>query len=201
MRHFLHDKRTAYITFILILGFELAVLVLVFFPDVSDRYKAYFIDKTVSCWTKYLLEPVSLDQIIYFTKQEIKNTCQHVGRGWRYPKPNGLWSQSEIAEILIQPKWPVSSPIFLELGIWARAPKADVRKIDILINNIKVSTVSLIHRQRKLFTLRVPDELLEEGIVLKVSFIKDPDQRAKGASLLGMGIQSIKITDKQHIDY
>lgn len=199
MLDFLHNKRLAYIAFVLILGFELTVLVLAFSPNVSDRYKAHFIDKTVKCWTNKLPETMILGAKVAFNKRQLKKNCHYVGPGWGDPARDGLWSDGEKAELFLQTNKSFSAPLFVELVAWAYAPKAIVRDVEVRINDQRASRLKLIHTRGKSHYIRIPDRLLKTEDVIKISFMIKGPIKVKGKYRLGMGLEYIKLVDKPFI--
>ena len=67
------------IAIVLLAAFELGVVWLVFNPNVSDRYRAYFIERSTDCWPGNPSGAIEPNQTISFADAEVGDAANSLG--------------------------------------------------------------------------------------------------------------------------
>lgn len=86
---------------------DLGVIALAFNPNVSDQYRAFFIERTTDCWPADVSGEIVPGQRISFLKADSKGPAKTLRRcGWLDAEGTGTWSigpESRLLLILPQP--------------------------------------------------------------------------------------------------
>jgi hypothetical protein len=133
----------------LVAAFDFVVLYMVLFPQVSDDYRAYYIDRSASCFPRVtsgfypLGEPVSFVPGRSGYKRDTIRWC-----GFMPPNNTGIRSFGDYGVLKIRTPLP-DDDLLLTFSSWvntdSRKPKRDV---DVVVNGEKVGTLTFASAKR-----------------------------------------------------
>ncbi|HVY51264.1 MAG TPA: hypothetical protein VHA07_06830 [Devosia sp.] len=133
----------------LIALFDLLVLYMVLFPDVSDDYRAYYIDRTASCFPRVtsgfypLGEPVSFVPGRSGYKLDTIRWC-----GFMPPNNTGIRSFGDYGVLKIRTPLP-DDDLLLTFSSWANTDSNKPRRdVDVVVNGEKIGTLSFASAKR-----------------------------------------------------
>jgi hypothetical protein len=90
------------VAFLAVLG--VTALVLAVNPNVSDRYRAYYIDRTTDCWPANTNGNLPTSGRIWFLNPDNVEVAKNVLEcGWADTEPTGTWSSGRDVRLAIRP--------------------------------------------------------------------------------------------------
>lgn len=76
-----------------LVGFEAAVLVMIATPNVSEAYRAYFIERSTDCWPRDVSGEIELGRRVWFVKADARAGAGNLAVcGWMPAAGSGTWS-------------------------------------------------------------------------------------------------------------
>ncbi len=122
-------------------------------PNVSDDYRAYFIDRSTDCWTANVDGSLPPGGRIWFVSTENASAKSVLDCGWIAPEATGTWSSGHDAQLAIKPQGP--GPWVVELDLLPFSPPQRLTieaKGKTLLETVLVKGGAIQHRLRLLPT-------------------------------------------------
>lgn len=156
-----------------IAAFELSVLVLILNPNVSDRYRAFFIDKTTDCWPEAVSGEIRLGQPVSLLKAGAKGVASNLlVCGWLPADENGTWSEGPESRLLLQLPREVAGDVQVELKLLPfTASNHPLQRVAILANEVEVAALELTEASSDNLVLSIPDTLIGRDGRLELAFV------------------------------
>jgi len=127
----------------LIALFDLMVLYMVLRPNVSDEYRAYYIDRTASCFPRIISEYYPLGVPISFVPGR-NGYLRDTNRWCGFMPPNNVGIKSFGDYGILKLKFPVpDDDLLLTFSSWANTSKdKPARDVQVLVNGEQVGTIT-----------------------------------------------------------
>jgi hypothetical protein len=173
------------ITIGVLAAFELGVVWLVFNPDVSDRYRAYFIERSTDCWPGNPSGAVEPNQPLSFADAEVGDAVKDVLLcGWLGTEATGTWSQGPEARLLLQLKPGAFAKLEFNLlpFITDEHPR---QRVSVTANDVPLEPLELTASSAPEITITVPASAIPEDGRVDLGF-RLPD----AVSLRELGIST-----------
>jgi hypothetical protein len=149
---------------LLIAVFDLGVLYMVLRPNVSPEYRAYYIDRTSSCFPRVISgfyplgEPVSFNSVHNGYNQDTIRWC-----GFLPPSPTGIRSFGDYGILHLEFPDP-GEDLLLTFESWTNTdsekPKRDV---DVVVNGEHVAVLTYAGAGRVDGSIIIPERLVKAG--------------------------------------
>lgn len=130
-----------------------AALWLAAHPNVSDEYRAYFIDRSTDCWANNVVGSLPLSGRIWFVTADNAGAKAVLECGWIAPEATGTWSSGREAKLAVRPQG--AGPWDVELDLLPFSPPQRVTivaKGETLLETVLVQGGTIQHRLRLLPT-------------------------------------------------
>jgi hypothetical protein len=171
--------------------FELAVLWQAIHPNVSDNYRAYYIDRTTTC----LQQPVTGEYVLGAElnfRSEGDETRELRPCGWTGPAGDGTHSVGETSRLrfAVDAKGPLT--LMLELtGVTMEGPAQ--QRVLISANDRKIGELAVTPSKTERFEISIPaDALDDDGFVdIKLDY---PDAISPGKRVSNTYWRAVKLT-------
>jgi hypothetical protein len=148
----------------LIAIFDLGVLYLVLFPKVSDDYRAYYIERSASCFPRVISgyyplgEPVSFIPGRSGFKHDSIRWC-----GFMPPSNTGVRSFGDYGIFRIATKLP-DDDLLLTFSSWANTDSSKPeRDVDVVVNGENVETLAFKSARRINGKIIIPEQIAKLG--------------------------------------
>lgn len=139
--------------------FELAVLWQALHPQVSDNYRAYYIDRTNTCLSQPVTGEYTLGTEIDF-RSGGPNTRELRPCGWDGPAGDGMHSIGETSRLLFDVGAAQPLSLMLELtGVSLEGPP--VQHVDVSANGVALGTLEVTPGRTDRFTTAVPAAVID----------------------------------------
>lgn len=124
--------------------FDLGVIALAFNPNVSDRYRAFFIERTTDCWPADVSGEIVPGQRVSFLKADAKGPARTLRRcGWLDAEGTGTWSIGPESRLLLMLPRPDEATI-VELDLLPFTAEAHpLQRVEVTANGRSVSSLRL----------------------------------------------------------
>lgn len=132
--------------------FELAVLWQALHPNVSDDYRAYYIDRTATCLPQPVTGAYTLGTEIDF-RSGGDETRELRPCGWSGPVGDGLHSVGETSRLRLAAGQPQPLTLMLEL---TGMPGSVAQTVLVSVNEISIGTLAVPPEATGRFTLAIP---------------------------------------------
>jgi len=171
--------------------FELAVLWQGLHPQVSDDYRAYYIDRSTTC----LPQPV-IGAYTVGTKLDLRSggddTRELRPCGWDGPAGDGMHSVGETSLLRFELGRPQALNLMLELTGTA-LPGPATQHVAISANDTPLGTIEVAPDQTDSFTLPIPREAIADDGTLTIR-LDYPDAISPGPRTANTYWRSVKLT-------
>lgn len=166
-------------------AFELGVVWLVFNPNVSDRYRAYFIQRTTDCWPGDPSGMIEPNQPISFAETEVSDAAKNILLcGWLDTEATGTWSYGPEARLLLQLK--SGSAAQLDFNLLPFVTQDHPRqRVSITANDQPLSELELTANSAPEITITLPPTAMPEDGRVDLGF-----QLPDAVSLRELGIST-----------
>lgn len=148
----------------LIAIFDLGVLYLVLFPRVSDDYRAYYIDRSASCFPRVITGYYPLGEPISFIpgrsgfKHDSIRWC-----GFMPPSSTGVRSFGDYGIFRIATKLP-DDDLLLTFSSWANTDSSKPeRDVEVVVNGENVETLAFKSARRVNGRIVIPEQIAKLG--------------------------------------
>lgn len=148
----------------LIAIFDLGVLYMVLFPRVSDDYRAYYIDRSVSCFPRVISGYYPLGEPISFVPGRSGYTRNSIRWcGFMPPSNTGVRSFGDYGIFRIVTKLPDDS-LLLTFSSWANTDSSKPeRDVDVVVNGENVETLVFKSARRVNGKIVIPEQIAKLG--------------------------------------
>jgi hypothetical protein len=140
---------------------ELAVLWQALHPQVSEPFRAYYIDRTTTCLPQPVSGAYELGTEIDFTRGGPENR-ERRPCGWEGPAGDGLHSLGQSSRLKLEVGEAQPLTLMLELA-GTTLPGPATQTVTVSVNDVVVGETEVTPDQRQRFTFAVPAEALGEG--------------------------------------
>jgi len=171
--------------------FELAILWQALHPNVSDNYRAYYIDRTTTC----LQQPVTGEYVLGTElnfRSEGDETRELRPCGWTGPAGDGTHSVGETSRLrfAVDEKGPLS--LMLELtGVGLPGPSQ--QRVLISANGHDIGEIAVTPDKTERFTISIPAGALDDDGFVDLKF-DYPDAISPGKRVSNTYWRSVKLT-------
>lgn len=149
-------RAPAYGLIILVLLVEATVAVLALMPNVPDRFRAYYIDRTTDCWPLDISGRYAFGEVVSFLPPRTEAQAGIMRCGWLGPQDTGTWSTGPESRLRFAvPDPPADLVLDLELIPFVTTPQP-VQTIRIDVNGAGLDTIQLEGTQPRHQLLRIP---------------------------------------------
>ena len=180
--------------------FELAVFGMVLRPNVSERYQAYYITKTSTCWPRPAHEAIyELDRRITLAGNSMGSGARsYLGCGWSEPEDWGTWSIGKEAALQLALSTS-SSDLILRTQVQSFAGKRSEQKVEVFVDGALTTTWVIPTGAVQEVEARIPKEATDDGYVLitfKIAFPSSPaaNKLSQDNRKLGIGMKWFSIS-------
>jgi hypothetical protein len=143
--------------------FETAVAVLAFLPQVPDRFRAFFIDRTTDCWPIDVSGEYALGETVSYLPPKSAAQTGTMRCGWLGPQDTGTWSsgpESRLRFAVADP--PADLVLDLELIPFVTDVQP-VQTIRISVNGKGIDTIQLEGSEARHQMFSIPGEIVALG--------------------------------------
>lgn len=148
--------------------FELAVLWQAVHPDVSENYRAYYLDKSTTCLPQPVTGQYALGTVLDF-RSDGDDTRELRPCGWDGPAGDGMHSIGESSLLRFELGQPQPLTLMLELtGVTMDGPP--LQTVVLSAGGIALGTIEVTPGQTERFTLPIPASAMDENGTLVIQF-------------------------------
>lgn len=181
----------AYALAALIALFELAILWQALHPNVSDDYRAYYIDKTTTC----LPQPVAADYTLG-TELDFRSggddTRELRPCGWDGPAGDGMHSIGQTSRLRFEVGPPQNLTLSMELtGVTLPGPAQ--QRVLVSANGVDLQELLVTPGKTERFTIAIPAEAVGDSGYLDLKF-DYPDAISPGNRISNTYWRSVKLS-------
>lgn len=179
----------AYALAALLAFFELAVLWQALHPNVSDDYRAYYIDRSTTCLPQPVTGEYALGSWIDFRETSAREIrpC-----GWDGPGGDGLHSIGETSRLRFQVGEKQNLTLAMEM-VGVTVPGAVPQHVEISANDTLLDTVEIQPGQASRFSVEIPADAVGDDGFLNIRF-DYPDAITLRQGMSNTMWRSIKLT-------
>lgn len=171
--------------------FELAVLWQAVHPDVSENYRAYYLEKTTTCLPQPVTGQYSLGTELDF-RSKGDDTREIRPCGWDGPAGDGMHSIGETSLLRFELGRPQDLTLMVELtGVTMQGPQ--LQHVVIAANGTPLGTLEVTPDETERFTLPVPASAIGDDGTLVLQF-DYPDAIRPGPRIANTYWRSVKLT-------
>lgn len=171
--------------------FELAVLWQGLHPQVSENYRAYYLDRSTTCLPQPVIGAYTVGTELDF-RSGGDDTRELRPCGWDGPAGDGMHSVGETSLLRFELGEPQALTLMLELT-GSTLPGPAVQHVVVSANDTPLGTVEVIPGQTDRFTLPVPASAMDETGTLVIQ-LDYPDAINPGPRIANTYWRSIKLT-------
>ena len=160
-------------------------------PNVSEDYRAYYIDRTTTC----LPQPVTAEYVLGTEldfRSEGDDTRELRPCGWTGPAGDGTHSVGETSKLRFAVSTPSALTLMLELtGVTLEGPPQ--QRVVVSANGTKLTEIAVTPDKTERFTIAVPADVV--GNSGYIDFVLDyPDAIRPGKRVANTYWRSVKLT-------
>ena len=171
--------------------FELAVLWQAVHPQVSDNYRAYYLEKTTTCLPQPVTGQYGLGTELDF-RSKGDDTREIRPCGWDGPAGDGMHSIGETSLLRFELGQPQDLTLMVELtGVTMQGPP--LQHVVIAANGTPLGTLEVTPAETERFTLPVPASAIGDDGTLVLQF-DYPDAIRPGPRIANTYWRSVKLT-------
>lgn len=154
-------------------AFELGVVYLVFNPNVSERYRAFFLERSTDCWPGDVSGTIEPGRRISFLKADAEGPARHLLLcGWIKAEGTGTWSRGPEARLLLQLPPDARSAAFLDLKLLPFVtPEHPRQRVEISANDIALAELELTKDSSSSVPLEIPPGAIGEDGRVEILFM------------------------------
>lgn len=156
-------RRLLYLLLVPVVVFEAAVAALALSPQVDDRFRAFFIDRTTDCWPLDVSGAYALGEPVSLLPPKSGAQTDILRCGWLGPQDTGTWStgrESRLRFAVADP--PTDLLLDLELVPFVTLPQP-VQTVRIDVNGRGIDTIQLEGNDPRHQILRIPRDVVDLG--------------------------------------
>jgi hypothetical protein len=146
----------------IIAAFELSVVVLTRFPQVSEDYKAFYITRTSPCPPVGEGQAYKLGTKVSLAAAVSSNRTAYLGCGWHWREKDGTWTKGAVSKLHMRVTPPASN-LLLKLDVAAYAGIRENQEVDVSVNGTHLTRWVLPSHQAQEVTALIPRELAQDG--------------------------------------
>lgn len=171
--------------------FELAVLWQAVHPQVSDNYRAYYLDKTTTCLPQPVTGQYTVGTELDF-RSEGDDTRELRPCGWDGPAGDGMHSVGETSLLRFELGQPQALTLMVELnGTTLEGPP--IQTVVVSANGTPLGSLTVTPDRTERFTLPVPASAIGDDGALVIQF-DYPDAISPGPRTANTYWRSVKLT-------
>lgn len=140
-----------------LVAFEAAVLAMIATPNVSEQYRAYFIDRTTDCWPREASGKIVLGKRLWFLKADARRGAEDVKVcGWLGAAGAGTWSVGPQSRLRFD-VGKGAGPLRLELDLVAYVKESHpLQRVALSANGEKLAEFTLHAQSERLHSVVIP---------------------------------------------
>lgn len=181
-----------------LIAFEAAVLVMIATPNVSETYRAYFIERSTDCWPREVSGEIDLGERVWFLKADARAGARNLTVcGWMPAAGSGTWSIGPQARLRFDAGG-ATGPLRLQLDLLAFVSDSHPRqRVALSANGHQLRELVLDLQSGRMHELEIPAEAIgAEGdveLVLDLPDARSPRELGSGDDDRRLAIRLISL--------
>lgn len=152
-----------YLLVIPVVLFEATVAVLALMPQVDERYRAFFIDRTTDCWPLDVAGTYDLGETVSLMPPKSAEQTAILRCGWLAPQETGTWALGPEAELRLNvPDPPTDLLLDLEL-VPFNIDQHPVQTVRVYVNGKGLQTLQLEGTDARHLEIAIPADYVALG--------------------------------------
>ncbi|MCG7394129.1 hypothetical protein MHY87_14565 [Microvirga sp. ACRRW] len=144
------------------IAFELFILALTRYPQVSEEYRAYYITHTAPCPPLRRGRSYKLGTTVSLTSAADPSARNYLACNWSKANEEGTWTEKSYSKIYMSLR-PPEGDLIMKLGILGFAGERNNQEIEVSVNGTVLTTWTLPTRQSGEAELTIPQAVASDG--------------------------------------